>query len=460
MTYSLSSFVATYGLDGAPESISYLAQPQLRITRDTTVVLDARRAHRLSPHTDRPANVDTTTFSYSRTWDDTWQISGSLTAGGDVRKFYADIDGRAQNGTFEFRPTWRATGSQDGSPYAYNVTYPTRGPLHADKVYRPKDSKLAQVTETWNAMGKEGNYLDALFVRPAGSGSDYVPVSPFSAVHVPDTRIAYYTTGDDIWYHGAMTSFPFAAFMGDQERTYRSGQRGAEEWYRGPLRPAAPRDADGKPVLAAERQGNLIGIQAALWLDGSGDHWSSGGSFGDLGNLVLKRNGEQIAGSAWPYDAFKVPDEDSTYELTQNLKKIPTSDPNWLRSTAVTTSWTFRSHREPDVFSRGLPILFPAYDLPVVGMNTLPAQNGTKVGLSVEGHAGYTPGAITAAALSYSYDGGTTWIQAATDQRDGHWTAVLDHAGASGKHVTLKETFTDANGNAVTQTITRAYDVR
>ncbi|WP_406361611.1 S8 family peptidase [Streptomyces sp. NBC_01579] len=459
-SYSLSSFVATYDVDGAPESISYLAQPQLRITRDTTVVLDARRAHRLSLHTDRPANVDTTTFSYSRTWDDTWQISGSLTAGGDVRKFYADIDGRAQSGTFEFRPTWRATGSQDGSPYAYNLTYPTRGPLHTDKVYRPKDSQLAQVTETWNAMGKEGSYLDALFVRPSGSSSDYVPVSPFGEVHVPTTRIAYYTTGDDIWYHGAMTSFPFAAFMGDQERTYRTGQRSAEEWYRGPLRPAAPRDADGKPVLAAERQGDLIGIQTALWLDGSGDHWSVGGSFGDLGNLVLKRNGERIATSAWPYDAFKVPDEDSAYELTQNLEKIPTSDPNWLRSTAVTTSWTFRSHREPDVFSRGLPILFPAYDLPADGMNTLPAQNGTKVGLSVEGHAGYTPGAITAAALSYSYDGGTTWIQAATEQHDGHWTAVLDHAGASGKQVTLKATFTDANGNAVTQTITRAYDVR
>ncbi|MGW1732009.1 S8 family peptidase [Streptomyces sp. NPDC001999] len=458
--YSLSSFVATYDLDGGPESISYLAQPQLRITRDTTVVLDARRAHQLSLHTDRPANVDTTTFSYARTWDDTWLISGSLTAGGDVQKFYADIDGRAQHGTFEFRPTWRATGSEDGAPYAYNLTYPTRGPLHTDQDYRPKDSRLAQVTETWNAMGKEGNYLDALFLRPSGSSSDYVPVSPFGAVHVPATRIAYYTTGDDTWYHGAMTSFPFAAFMGDQERTYRTGQRSAEEWYRGPLRPAAPRDADGKPVLAAERQGNLIGIQTALWLDGSGDHWSPGGSFGDLGRLVLKRNGEQIATSAWPYDAFEVPDEDSTYELTQFLQKIPTSDPNWLRSTAVTTSWTFRSHREPDVFSRGLPILFPVYDLPVDGMNTLPARNGTKVGLSVEGHAGYTPGAITAAALSYSYDGGTTWIQAATEQRDGHWTAVLDHAGASGNQVTLKATFADANGNAVTQTITRAYDVR
>ncbi|MFB7496321.1 S8 family serine peptidase [Streptomyces sp. NPDC056161] len=458
--YALSGFVATYDANNAPESVSYLAHPQLRITRDTTVVLDARKAHRLSLHTDRPSTVDNTTISYDRTWDDTWQTTGSVSVDGTVQEFYADIDGRAQNGTFEFRPTWRATGSEDGSSYVYNLSFPTRGPLHSDQVHRPRDTKLAQVTEKWNAMGKEGDYVDAMFLRPSGSSGGYVPVSPSGTVHVPGTRTAYYTTGDDAWYHGAMTSFPFAAFMSDHERTYQAGQRSAEEWYGGPLRPAAPRDADGKLMLAAERQGDLIGIQTGLWLDSSGDHWSSGGSFGDLGNLVLKRNGEQIATSAWPYDAFKVPDEDSAYELTQNLQKIPSSDRNWLRSTAVTTTWSFRSHREPDVYSRGLPILFPAYDLPVDGLNTLPAQSGIRVGLSVEGHAGYTPGAIKSASLSYSYDGGTTWIQAPTEQRDGHWTAVLDHTGASGKQVTTKATVTDANGNAVTQTITRAYDVR
>ncbi|MET9412233.1 hypothetical protein ABZX90_41995 [Streptomyces sp. NPDC002935] len=257
-----------------------------------------------------------------------------------------------------------------------------------------------------------------------------------------------------------MTSFPFAAFMGDQERTYRAGQRGAEEWYGGALRPAAPRDADGELMLSAERQGDLIGFQNALWVDGSGDHWTYGGSFGDLGRLVLKRNGEQIATRVDPYGVFKVPDVDSAYELTQVLEKIPSADRNWLRSTAATTTWSFRSHREPDVYSRGLPILSPAYDLPVDGMNTLPAQSGIRVGLSVEGHAGYTPGAITAASLSYSYDGGTTWTEAPTEWRGGRWTAVLDHTGATGKQVMTKATFTDAKGNAVTQTITRAYDVR
>lgn len=36
----------------------------------------------------------------------------------------------------------------------------------------------------------------------------------------------------------------------------------------------------------------------------------------------------------------------------------------------------------------------------------------------------------------------------------------MNHAGASGKPVTLKAQLTDANGNSVEQTVTRAYDVR
>ncbi|WP_406455406.1 S8 family serine peptidase [Streptomyces sp. NBC_00876] len=458
--YALSGFVATNNAENAPDSISYVGRPQLRVTDDTTVVLDARKAHRLSVHTDRPSTISHTTFSYARTWDDTWQLSGSLMAGSAVQKFYASVDGRAKKGFFEFRPTWRATGSEGGSPYVYNLTFPGQGPLQSDRNYRVGDSKLAQVTEKWNALGKETDYLDGLFIVPSWNPNTSITVNLLDPVPVPGTRTAYYTAGDDVWLHGALTSFPFAAFMGDKDRTYRAGERRSEEWYGGPLRPGAARDRAGNLALAAERQGDLIGIQTALWVDGSGDHWSYGGSFGDLGNLALKRNGEQIATSTYPYDAFEVPAEDSAYELTQNLDKIPTSDKPWLRSTSVTTTWSFRSHLEPEVYSRGLPILFPAYDLPADGMNTLPARGGIKVGLSAEGHAGYTPGAITEASLSYSYDGGATWTAAPTKQQDGKWTAVLDHTGATGQQVMLKVGLTDSHHNAVTQTITRAYDVR
>ncbi|MET9732110.1 hypothetical protein ABZZ79_16115 [Streptomyces sp. NPDC006458] len=125
--------------------------------------------------------------------------------------------------------------------------------------------------------------------------------------------------------------------------------------------------------------------------------------------------------------------------------KLPSSDRNWLRSSAVTTTWSFRSHLEEDVLSRGLPILFPSYDVPVDGLNRVAADHGVRIGLTAEGHAGYTPGTLTDASLSYSYDGGTTWTEADTVRDDGAWTAVLDHTGASGKQVTLRTVITDDN---------------
>ena len=125
----------------------------------------------------------------------------------------------------------------------------------------------------------------------------------------------------------------------------------------------------------------------------------------------------------------------------------------------MTTTWKFRSHLDEGVYSQGLPVMFPRVGLPENGLKTLAAKAGQKLALEVEGHAGYTPGAITSAGVAYSYDG-VTWVDATTRQENGEWIAVVDHTGASGQPVSLRVQMTDSNANTVTQTVTRAYDVR
>ncbi|MGO4463029.1 hypothetical protein AB4039_37970 [Streptomyces sp. M-16] len=61
--------------------------------------------------------------------------------------------------------------------------------------------------------------------------------------------------------------------------------------------------------------------------------------------------------------------------------------------------------------------------------------------------------------LSYAYDG-ENWTQAQVRHEGGRWTAVVNHAGASGKPVSLKVELTDAKGATVTQTVERAYRIR
>ncbi|MET9929817.1 MULTISPECIES: hypothetical protein [unclassified Streptomyces] len=130
------------------------------------------------------------------------------------------------------------------------------------------------------------------------------------------------------------------------------------------------------------------------------------------------------------------------------------------RSTSVNSVWEFTSKLDESVYSRGIPILFPRYDLPGDGLKALAVTDGRHIGLTVTGHAGHTPATLTSARLSCSYDGGTTWTGARVSQQGGRWTATANHAGATGEQVALKTELTDARGDSVTQTVVRAYDVR
>ncbi|MFB7593811.1 S8 family serine peptidase [Streptomyces sp. NPDC056160] len=586
--YFLSGFVITPDAADATgsmaESVAYLARPQIDVTEDTTLVLDARKAHRLRIKTgDHTSESRSTTLAFGRTWGGTWLHSGSLTGTGSVRNYLADVRGKAHDGDFEFTSFWRAyapqiqklsvvggadlhprtasTGSvnldgtgeaalvdagtgtpdelraagvagkialveagDDGflgtlardakaagakavlahrpaagpwqpsvglgraplpslgieadeaaalkaalakgsvklrwqatadSPFVYNLAFPETGPLTSDRTYQVRDKKLASVTATYEAMGVAADYVDTMVMaRPYGG----VFSAATDSVAVPGKRTEYYSAGDTAWTRYLSSSFPWGEAMADQARTYTAGSKRTENWYRGIPAPAAPRDAAGKLQLAAERQDNLIGVAPAFW--GDTEHMGIQGSFGDVGSLKLASGGKVIGETGWPSGTFTVPAEDAAYELTLDTAKFGQPAAVWKRSTQTRTVWRFRSHRDENAYSQGIPLLFPTYDLDTDGLKTLPAKDGQSIALGATGHAGYTPGKLVAAKVAYSYDGGATWTEAATSQRQGRWTATVDHAGAAGKPVTLRTELTDAAGNSVIQTVTDAYAVR
>ncbi|MEU1144355.1 S8 family serine peptidase [Streptomyces sp. NPDC005863] len=346
---------------------------------------------------------------------------------------------------------WKATAK---SPYVYNLAFPETGQIRDDRTYRVRDKDLAANKAAYRAMGEATDYVDLpSAVRPSGVE---VYFADLASVPAPGKRTEYYSAGTTGWGHQVSSSFPYGEFMIDPVRTYEKGERRAETWYDGVLVPGTPRDAAGDPALAGERQGNLIGVAPGFWSDA--EHAGIQGSFGDIGSVQLKRNGEIVGDSGWPSGVFTVPAEDSAYELTLTTQKIGSRV--WHRSTGTETTWSFRSHLDEDVYSQGIPMLFPTYRLPEDGLKTLPAKDGLRIELGATGHAGYEPGPLTKAELSYSYDEGTTWQAATTAEHDGTWRATVHHAGASGKQVWLKSRLTDAHGNSVTQTVARAYDVR
>ncbi|MFE0176567.1 S8 family serine peptidase [Streptomyces sp. NPDC059002] len=584
--YFLTGFIATPDASGdgrLTDSLTHIARPQIEVKKDTTITLDARKAHRLAVRTDKASEVRGATLAFARTWGrDNWLHAGTAAGPRTIRGYYQSVEGRTSEGTFESGSYWRAAAPQiselavaggkslhpvtastgsanlDGtgraavvdaksgtpeqlaaagvkgrialvevpdsgnattvaadakkagavavlahraapgrwypsagltgsplpvlgipadeaayvlaqlgsgtvelkwkatarSPYAYHLAFPESGQIRDDRTYRVRDKDLAANEATYRAMGVATDYVDLpSAVRPTGLE---VHFGDIASVPAPGKRIEYYSAGTTGWGHQVSSSFPYGEFMIDPVRTYTKGERRTETWYDGVLTPGAPRAADGGQALAGERQGNQIGVAPGFWSDA--EHAGIQGSFGDIGSVELKRNGEVVGNSGWPYGVFTVPAEDSAYELTLRTQKIGSQV--WRRSASTETTWSFRSHLDESAYSQGIPMLFPTYALPEDGLKTLAAKDGQRIELAATGHSGYQPGALTEAQLSYSYDEGRTWVAATTAQQNGTWSATVHHAGASGKQVWLRSQLTDAHGNSVTQTVARAYDVR
>ncbi|MEU7580197.1 S8 family peptidase [Streptomyces sp. NPDC041068] len=584
--YFLTGFIATpdVGGDGKlTDSLTHIARPQVEVEKDTTITLDARKAHSIAVRTDKASEVRGATLAFARTWGkDNWLHAGTAAGPRTIRGYYQSVEGEPADGTFESGSYWRtaapqiselavaggaslhpltaSTGSAnlDGtgsaalvdaksgtaqelaaagvkgkialvkvpdsgeaaavaaeakkagavavlahraapgrwypsagftgsplpvlgiptdeaadliarlvsgtvelkwkatakSPYVYNLAFPGTGQIRDDRTYRVRDKDLAANEATYRAMGRATDYVDLpSAARPTGLE---IYFGDIASVPAPGKRTEYYSAGTTGWGHQVSSSFPYGEFMTDPVRTYKKGERRSETWYDGVLTPGAPRDAEGGQAPAGERQGNLIGVAPGFWSDAQ--HAGIQGSFGDIGSVELKRNGEVVGRSGWPFGVFTVPAEDSAYELTLSTQKIGSQV--WQRSTSTETTWSFRSHLDESAYSQGIPMLFPTYALPEDGLKTMAAKDGQRIELGATGHAGYKPGALTEAKLSYSYDEGESWKAATTAEQGGKWSATVDHAGASGKRVWLRAQLTDAKGNSVTQTVARAYDVR
>lgn len=350
--------------------------------------------------------------------------------------------------------TWSA---QAKTPYAYTLGFFSDGQLVTAQKHDVADASLGRIDARYSSMGATTDFGDmTAAVRPSTMA---YTVGGIDSLIVPNDRTEYLTADGTKWAKSILSSFPFGEVMNDRLRTFAPGQRVTDSWYGGSIAPSVRANTDGVPQLVAERQGNLLGVQTTVWGDSAG-HWADQGSFGDLGNLKLMRNGVQVGSSYDPYGIFTVPSDSATYDLTMHVEKATSSNFRyWKRSAVTETTWTFTSHEEPDVYSRALPLLLPRLDIPEDGLKTVGAGSVT-IPARVLANPGYDAGAVTAARVWTSVDAGKTWVEGTATLTSAGAELVVDHAGDTGKQVSLRVELTDAHGAKVLQTITRAYDVR
>ncbi|MFE2632650.1 S8 family serine peptidase [Streptomyces sp. NPDC059374] len=349
------------------------------------------------------------------------------------------------------------------SPYLYDVMGVWKNAIPQNPRYTASERNTAVVRATYHRTGASEWASEQRFAwRPYqttawGQWNRFVPVG--------QERVEYVSAeAGTQWQHAVQyrvvetTDQPLQGGMHDDPHTYRPRQRTSEQWFGAVVRPSIPRGGHQPSV----RRGNAMSIYVPEFNDGS-SHWSFAerGGFGDTSadtaTAVLYRDGKQLARSedgAW--GDFEVPAGEAAYRLDLTTRRV---SEQWQFATGTDTSWTFRSGASAE--PARLPLLQLDYDVPVDAQNTVGRSRTHNVGLSVRMQDGMATPRGVALKVEASYDDGRTWSTARTARQggDSRFTAVVERPARLHRDafVTLRVTATDAQGNGVRQTVSRAY---
>ncbi|TDD33834.1 hypothetical protein E1287_18555 [Actinomadura sp. KC06] len=152
-----------------------------------------------------------------------------------------------------------------------------------------------------------------------------------------------------------------------------------------------------------------------------------------------------------------MPAESATFRLDMSLQRS-VGWSNYVSS--INARWTFPSAERPgDPFEDQLGLLQPritgAFD------STGRAPSGVTFPLDVVAERAANGSAVTSASLEASFDNGATWTAVAlTPNGTDRWTANVAHPSTHNGYAALRFKAADGSGNAVEQTVTRAYGLR
>lgn len=468
--YVVSSFVRTSDEEGA-SSYAYVGDPELSLTEDTTLVLDARKAAPIEVSGDRPMEIRSGSVSTDRSWDDKWRLATSFTAG-STTELYATPTDRVKNGTFSFGSFLRAydpAAATDSSSYVYNLAFTEDGRISKDQSHEVPDAALGSVEESWHAQGADSwNAQDWTRILPdeAGTGPFFTSVgSPLAA---PMSRTAYYTA-DVPWQQlaqsGQMNQFPEIWF--DPVRRYEAGSDSAVDWFRLASNTAMAVTDSGEPGRAAERQGNLVGFSFLQWKDSEAGRVGLGG-LADVGNLAIYENDELLGDFAVPWGVAQLSHESSKVTAVVDQRRLR-RDNYWDLGLRTRTSFSFDSQAPDGEEVVALPISLPQLDADLDGFNRAPAETDFPVTVSLQGQDGYDPGDIATMTAMVNYEKHANrserpiedfeWEEATVVEKDGQWTVLVDNTAAVNGLVTLRLNIEDANGTSIDQTIEHLYGV-
>jgi hypothetical protein len=276
---------------------------------------------------------------------------------------------------------------------------------------------------------------------------------PYEPVELPLERTEHYYSNDptvrwitELWIHND-EQFQSMLF-GWVPYEYRNGETYTTHWNQpvfSPVVPEAPTIFDW-----AFRDGDALVFQIPRY----GDRDGHAGFAVSTGTAQLYRNGELFGDSPTEIGQFELPPEPATYRWELDQEQVM-----FELTPRQKTAWTFPSSHVAEGTPTRIPLLVVRFTPELDERGRAPSDTRFCLPLHVDQLDREAPPDVSPPSVEASYDDGATWTRAPIEASATGWNAFLDHPKHA-DYVSLRTSTHDAHGNAVEQTLFRAYALK
>ncbi|MET7684562.1 S8 family serine peptidase [Streptomyces sp. NPDC005423] len=428
---------------------SLLLHPKFALTKDTTLVMDARKT--------KPVKIIVP--------------DGAARPTGAMFFFHVEVNNRPCTSLYNapsFRtmrigqlgtpvPTAEASAMYHGiwthKAVNYRLAWNRTGDL-SGFTQRVKPSQLTKVDVVVGAPTK--GKTTTVWAAPLMPGGYYNPFQ--TEGRLPLTGTDYVLPNGIKWfYHVSQLGAPdeegtptWEKTLVSAPRAYKAGRQYTQRFNIGVFGPSLPSGAlaHGVDRPGAVRRGDTFSAYLPLFSDGAGNLDTSTHT---RARSSLHADGETIFTVDEPLngDSHPVPAGKRTYRLNVDVSRSPAQ---FAVGTRTTATWTFASAHIPGDTAERLPLTVVRFSPKLSTASTAKARTPLTVPFSLQG-AVTKADTLRKLAFAVSYDGGRTWKK--NRALDGDRLKL--HSPTKPGSISLRATLTDADGNTLTQTFYDAY---
>ncbi|MDG5801863.1 S8 family peptidase [Streptomyces ossamyceticus] len=428
-----------------PGGTSALVRPRLSLTRDMTVVFDARKAKPVRITAPQGAKMSDGQLNLAVGTGDTGDTGDTGSESHNSTLFWGTFNNLRTATLGPAAPAGRLSTQLGGLWQKGSTTYhllhnlPDRFPTGCRHTTRM--SELALLKRNFgSSVARRKGIVNVLWSSPTlslGTVSAPFPLPTTAKIYVTTPKGFKWTA--NLGQRNASGDDDDVFYGTERARSYQAGRTYAATYNVGVFSPIT-----GGPY-GAQRDGDTLDLCVPDLADGSGHPASSTAKRHTTvtadGSTLLDNDGDLCQ------TVEKLPSVPARYTIRTDLSRPPGVATTTSRLTAA---WTFTSSPSD---SGSLPLSTVRFHPKLTPTGTAPAGRRTTIPLSLQGPAATDLKSLT---VKVSYDAGKTWSPAPVTTTHGKRTLTLTHP-ENARSVSLKSTLTDTTGTTYAVTILEAY---